>query len=95
MDVLDTLVGLIEISRGEMEGKVENGVFDDLIVVIDSLKVMKSSLLDEVVLSVALNSIEVRNFQGEDVKSRHLEHKFILMLDSCLMSIEESQKFAT
>lgn len=62
---------------------------------IDSLEVVKSGLLDEIILSVALNSIEVRNFQSEDVKSRHLKHKFILMLDTCLMSIEECQKLAT
>ena len=52
-----------------MERKVEDGIFDDFVIMVDSLEVMKSSLFDEIVLSVALNCIEVRNFQREDIKS--------------------------
>ena len=52
-----------------MEGKVEDGVFDDFVIMVDSLEIMKSSLFDKIIFSVTLNGIEVRNFQRKDVKS--------------------------
>lgn len=95
LDILDTLVGLVEIARGEMERKVEDGVLDDLIVVVDALEVVKSCSLDQVVLLAALNRIEVRDLQGKDVECGCPQYELVLVLDACLVCVEKGEELAT
>ena len=46
LDVFDAFVGLVEVAGGEVEAEVEDGVFDDLVVVVDLLKIVEGGLLD-------------------------------------------------
>lgn len=92
MDVLHTLIGLIEVSCGEVETEVENRIFDDFIVVVDTFEIVESGFSDEVVAFDPINRIKAGNFQGEDVDRRCFQHKFILRFDSGLIRIEKRQK---
>jgi hypothetical protein len=45
LDVLDALVGLVEVASSQVERKVENGVLYDFVIVVDALEVVQSCSL--------------------------------------------------
>lgn len=52
-----------------MEGEVENRVFNDLVIVVDALEIMKSGPFDEIILLAALHCIKMWHFKCENIES--------------------------
>jgi hypothetical protein len=77
-----------------MEAEVKDGIFDDLIIMVDIFEVMKSSLLYDIISFHPVDRVEMRDLQSEDVDSRCFEHEFILRSDSCFVGIEESNELS-
>ena len=75
-----------------MEGKVQDGVLDDLVLVVDLLEVVEGRLLDEVVALDPVDRVEVGNLQGEDVDRGGLQDELVLGPDSRLVGVEEGQE---
>ena len=50
-----------------METEVENGIFDDFIIVVDTFEIVESGFSDEVVAFDPIDRVKVGNLQGEDV----------------------------
>ena len=51
-----------------MEAEVEDGVFDDLVVVVDLLEVVEGGLLDEIVALDPVNRVEEGYFECKYVE---------------------------
>jgi hypothetical protein len=68
LNIFDTFVSLIKVSRSEVEGEVENRVFNNLVIVVDALEIVKSGSFDEVILLAALHCIEMWNFKCKYVE---------------------------
>jgi hypothetical protein len=68
LNIFDTFVSLIKVSRSEVEGEVENRVFNNLVIVVDALEIMKSGSFDEVILLAALHCIEMWHFKCKYVE---------------------------
>lgn len=94
LNILDTFVSLVEVACSEVEGKVKDWILDNLIIMVDFLEIMKSSLLDEIISLYAFYCIKMRDLQGEDIKIGVFEDESVLRLDSCLVSVEECEKFS-
>lgn len=77
-----------------MEREVEDGVFDEFIIVVYLLEVVQSCLLYHVVALHSLHCIEVGNFKCEDIQSRMFEDEPVLSLDSSFVSVEEGQELS-
>jgi hypothetical protein len=94
LNIFNTLISLIEISRGKMKAEVQNRILNSFIIIIYFLEIMQSSLLDNIILFDSLDWVEMGYFKSKDVDTCRFEHKFILVFDTCFISIEESQKLA-
>ena len=52
-----------------METEVEDRIFDDFVIMINFLEIVKSSFFDEIVSLNSVNRVEERNLESKDVDS--------------------------
>lgn len=77
-----------------MERKVQNGSSYDVVLVIDSLKIMQSGFFYGDIFSVSLNRIEKWNSQSKDIQNAGFEQVLVLIFDSSLCCVEISQELS-
>lgn len=69
LDAFNTLVRFIKVSSSEMEREVEDGCFDEVIIMIDSVKIVKNYPFDLALAFVLpVNQVDVWNLKIENVK---------------------------
>ena len=89
LNVFNTLVSLIQISRCQIKWKVQNWVLNNIVIMIDSLEIMKSSLLNCDIFTASFDWVKVRYSQSKNVQNTWFKKVFILVLDSSLCCVKE------
>ena len=77
-----------------MEWEVEDGIFDDLVIMVYFLEIMQSCFFDEVVSFDPVDWIEEGYFQSKNVNGGSLKDKLVLWFYACFMSIEKGQELS-
>lgn len=78
-----------------MEREIQYRRLNDLIIVVDALKVMQCRLADQVVFLVSLHSVKVRNSKTESIERCRPKQKGILLPYPCFCCVEECDERAS
>lgn len=89
LDALHTLVSLIQVARGQIEGEVQDGVLDDLVISVDFVEVVQDGLVDQVLLLGSLGRVEVGDLQCKYVDDAGPQVVLVLVPDASFSGVEE------
>lgn len=77
-----------------MEWKIENRVFNNFVLMINFMEIMKSSFFNVNVVLVSLNWIKERNSQCKNIQNIWLQLILILIPNSSFSGIKKCKKFS-